>query len=158
MENSEANETELKTTESLNELDNLKGELEVANDKYIRLAAEFENFKRRVQKEKEELVTSTKVKTLTALLDMDNDFNHAKKAIKNPDVIDGINVIHSKLSRFLSSQGIDEIQVEEYDEDLHEVISIVPGDTTKIIDVVSKGYTLNGKPFRYPKIVLQKND
>lgn len=157
MENSEANETELKTTESQNEIDELKGALEVANDKYIRLAAEFENFKRRVQKEKEELVTATKVRTLTALLDMDNDFNHAKKAIKNPDAIEGINVIHSKLTTFLSSQGISEIQVEEYDEDLHEVISVLPGNETKIIDVVSKGYTLNGKPFRYPKIVLQKN-
>lgn len=157
MENSEANETELNTTEGQNEIDELKGALEVANDKYIRLAAEFENFKRRVQKEKEELVTTTKVRTLTALLDMDNDFNHAKKAIKNQDAIEGINVIHSKLTTFLSSQGISEIQVEEYDEDLHEVISVLPGSETKIIDVVSKGYTLNGKPFRYPKIVLQKN-
>lgn len=146
-----------KKNELNTEVEELKSSLEIANDKYLRLYAEFENFKKRVQKEKEELVTTTKVKTLTALLDMDNDFNHAKKVIKNPDVIEGIDVIHSKLTQFLSSQGIDEIQVQEYDEDLHEVISILPGETTTIIDVVSKGYTLNGKPFRYPKIVLQKN-
>lgn len=158
MENNAENEIEVKTTEGLNELDNLRGELEVANDKYLRLAAEFENFKRRVQKEKEELVTTTKVKTLTALLDMDNDFNHALKAIKNPEAIDGITVIHSKLTTFLSTQGIEEIQTVEYDEDIHEVISVLPGNETKILDVVSKGYMLNGKPFRYPKIVLQKND
>lgn len=146
-----------KKNELNTEVEELKSSLEIANDKYLRLYAEFENFKKRVQKEKEELVTTTKVKTLTTLLDMDNDFNHAKKVIKNPDVIEGIDVIHSKLTQFLSSQGIDEIQVQEYDEDLHEVISILPGETTTIIDVVSKGYTLNGKPFRYPKIVLQKN-
>jgi molecular chaperone GrpE len=143
---------ELSLVEMLNEYSELKG-----NDKYLRLAAEFENYKKRVQKEKEDLVLNTKVKTLSSLLDMDNDFNIATKSIKNEEALEGIRVIHSKLSSFLISQGIEEVQTESYDEDLHEVISVIPGEDNKIVDVVSKGYTLNGKPFRYPKIVLSKN-
>lgn len=143
---------EVSLIEMLNEYSELKG-----NDKYLRLAAEFENYKKRVQKEKEDLVLNTKVKTLSSILDMDNDFNIAIKSINNLEALDGIKVIHSKLSSFLTSQGIEEVQTETYDEDLHEVISIIPGEDNKIVDVVSKGYTLNGKPFRYPKIVLSKN-
>jgi molecular chaperone GrpE (heat shock protein) len=66
-------------------------------------------------------------------------------------------LILSKLDTFLKSQGIENIQTDEYDEDLHEVISVIPSDEVKVFDVVSKGYTLNGKPFRYPKIILGKN-
>jgi molecular chaperone GrpE (heat shock protein) len=84
---------------------------------------------------------------------MDNDLNFALKS--NGDS-DGINLIISKLDTFLKSQGIETIQTETYDEELHEVISVIPGESEKIIDVVSKGYTLNGKPFRYPKIILSK--
>lgn len=134
--------------------------LEVLNDKliesenkYIRLYADFENYKKRSQKEKEDLITNTKIKLLQSILDMDNDLNFALKS--NGDN-DGINLIISKLDNFLKSQGIETIQTETYDEELHEVISVIPGDSEKIIDVVSKGYTLNGKPFRYPKIILSK--
>jgi molecular chaperone GrpE (heat shock protein) len=83
---------------------------------------------------------------------MDNDISIALKNTKD----EGVKLIASKLSNFLKSNGIEEIQTEIYDEDLHEVISILPGETNKIIDVVTKGYTLNGKPFRYPKIVISK--
>lgn len=134
--------------------------LEVLNDKliesenkYIRLYADFENYKKRSQKEKEDLITNTKIKLLQSILDMDNDLNFALKS--NGDN-DGIKLIISKLDNFLKSQGIETIQTETYDEELHEVISVIPGESEKIIDVVSKGYTLNGKPFRYPKIILSK--
>lgn len=134
--------------------------LEVLNDKliesenkYIRLYADFENYKKRSKKEKEDLITNTKIKLLQSILDMDNDLNFA---IKSNGDNDGINLIISKLDTFLKSQGIETIQTETYDEELHEVISVIPGESEKIIDVVSKGYTLNGKPFRYPKIILSK--
>lgn len=143
---------EVSLIEMLNEYSQLKG-----NDNYLRLAAEFENYKRRVSKEKEELVMNTKVKMLSSILDMDNDFGMAIKSIKNKEALEGIKIIHSKLINFLKSQGIEEIQTETYDEDLHEVISVIPGEDNKVVDVVSKGYSLNGKMFRYPKIVISKN-
>jgi molecular chaperone GrpE len=134
----------------------LEKELQESNDKYIRLAAEFENYKKRVQKDKEELVSNTKVKMLQSILDMDNDLNFAIKS--SPELGEGVKLIVSKLETFLKSQGIETIQTDNYDEDLHEVISVLPADETKVIDVVGKGYTLNGKPFRYPKIILGKSN
>ena len=120
----------------------------------MRLAAEFENYKRRVQKDKEELVSNTKIKMIQSILDIDNDLNFAIKS--SGEISDGVKLIVSKIDSFLKSQGIETIQTEQYDEDLHEVISVIPSDETKVVDVVGKGYTLNGKPFRYPKIILGK--
>jgi len=143
---------EISLVEVLNEWSEIKG-----NDKYLRLLADFENYKKRVSKEKEELVNNTKVKTLTAVLDMDNDLGHAIKSIKNPEALQGIEMIRAKIVYFLNSQGIEEVDTSEFNEEIHEVISVIPGEETKILDVVSKGYQLNGKIFRYPKIVLQQN-
>lgn len=141
---------------SVSEIDSLKSQLEESERKYLLLYADFENYKKRSQKDKEEIVTNTKVKLLQSILDMDNDLSFAIKSSKE-EVSEGVSLIVSKLDSFLKSQGIENIQTEEYDEDLHEVISVIPMSETKIVDVVSKGYTLNGKPFRYPKIILGKN-
>ena len=139
---------------SLNEL--LEEWSEEVKNSHLRLAADFENYKKRVQKDKEELITNTKVRLLQSILDMDNDLAFAIKSSKD-EVSEGVKLIVSKLDSFLKAQGIEPIQTENYDEDLHEVISVIPMDETKVVDVVSKGYTLNGKPFRYPKIILGKN-
>lgn len=145
--------TEIDSEISLSNFSESVDKLKESEDRYLRLYADFENYKKRTQKEKEDLVTNTKIKLLQSILDMDNDLNFALKS--NGDS-DGINLIISKLWTFLKSQGIESIQTETYDDELHEVISIIPGEEEKIVDVVSKGYTLNGKPFRYPKIILSK--
>jgi molecular chaperone GrpE len=128
--------------------------LQESEDKYLRLYADFENYKRRVQKDKEELVLNTKTKMLSSVLDMDNDVTLALKSMDKVDK--GVLLIAQKLETFLKSQGIEPIQTETYDDELHEVISVTEEGGKKVIDVVSKGYTLNGKPFRYPKVVLGK--
>ena len=127
-----------------------------AEDKYVRLYAEFENYKRRVQKEKEEIKFNAKVGMVTPILDMDNDVAIAIKNIKDESAKQGVQLIAQKLENFLKSQGIETIQTETYDDELHEVISVVPTGKAEVIDVVSKGYMLNGKPFRHPKIVIGK--
>lgn len=119
-------------------------------DKYLRLYAEFENYKKRVQKEKEDIKVSTKVSTLSSILDIDNDLHIASKQIKS----EGVNLILSKMDSFLKSQGIESIQTDSYDPDIHEVVTIVPGEKNKIIDVVSKGYKFNDKIIKYPKVIL----
>lgn len=144
-------------TQSVDRVEELSKMLSESEDKYVRLYAEFDNYKKRSLKDKEDLLVSTKVKMLTSILDMDNDLSFAMKSIKNPEATEGLKLISSKLDSFLKSQGIEVIQTEQYDEDLHEVISVMPSEEEKIIDVVSKGYTLNGKPFRYPKIILGRN-
>jgi molecular chaperone GrpE len=134
----------------------LEEQLKEEKNKYLLLYADFENYKRRVHKEKEELKNNTKVSMITSILDMDNDIELAIKNIKDDSARDGVKLIASKVQSFLKTQGIEPIQTETYDEDLHEVISVLEIGETKIVDVVSKGYTLNEKPFRFPKIVLGK--
>jgi len=147
MENKENKEKSFYTNE---EVDKVKLE---ANDKYLRLAAEFDNYKRRVQKEKDDLRTNTKTMMLTAILDLDSDLSIAVKSSKDQD---GLKLIMSKLEKFLNNQGVESIQTDTYDADLHEVISVLEIGEEKIVDVVTKGYKLNDKPFRFPKIILGK--
>jgi molecular chaperone GrpE len=138
---------EVKQEENVNELDLL-------NDKYLRLGADFENYKKRTQKDKEEVKIATKTSMLSAILDLDSDLSIAMKNNKGDN--EGLKLIMSKLEKFLNNQGVESIQTETYDSDLHEVISVLDIGEESIIDVVSKGYTLNGKPFRFPKIILGK--
>ncbi len=134
----------------------LEEKLAQAEDKYVRLYAEFDNYKKRVFKDKEEIRFNTKVSMVTPILDLDNDISIAIKNIKDESAKEGVQLIANKLENFLKSQGIESIQTENYDEDLHEVISVIETGESKIIDVISKGYMLNGKAFRHPKIVLSK--
>jgi molecular chaperone GrpE len=133
-------------------IESIKNSPELPSDDFLSLLADFDNYKKRISKEKEDIVNNTKVKMLTSILDMDNDISIALKNTQD----EGVRLIANKLYTFLKSNGIEEIQTETYDEDIHEVVSILPGDHNKIIDVVSKGYTINGKPFRYPKIVISR--
>jgi len=142
--------------ETTQKIDELKNQLEDSQKKYLLLLSDFENFKKRVVREKEDLVTGTKVKMLQSILDMDNDLSYATKS--SQELGEGVKLIISKLDSFLKSQGVETIQTEIYDEELHEVLSVIKTDKEGIVDVVSKGYTLNGKPFRYPKIILSKNE
>lgn len=137
-------------------IEELEQSTKLAEEKYLRLYADFENWKKRAQKEKEEIKNSTKVNMISALLDMDNDVSIAIKSIKDESAKQGVQLIAQKLETFLKSQGIETIQTEKYDEEIHEVISVLEIGESKVIDVVSKGYSIDGKPFRYPKIVLGK--
>ena len=143
-------------TNELTPLQELSEKLTQSEDKYVRLYAEFDNYKRRTMKDKEELVVNTKVKMLSSILDMDNDLSIAIKSVKSEEAKEGLNLITQKLDNFLKSQGVEIIQTETYDDELHEVISVMEIGESKVIDVISKGYSLNGKPFRYPKIILGK--
>jgi molecular chaperone GrpE len=139
------------TKEEILEIKSITDQLEESNDRYLRLFAEFENYKKRVQKEKEEIKMSTKTSMISSILELDSDLSLAMKSRRDDE---GLNLIMSKLEKFLNNQGIETIQTDTYDEDLHEVISVVEIGEEKIVDVVSKGYSLNGKPFRFPKIIL----
>lgn len=130
-------------------------QLQEANDKYLRIYAEYDNYRKRVIKEKEDLVLNTKSKMLSAVLDIDNDISIALKSISDKDK-EGVELILKKLDSFLKSHGVESIQTEKYDSDLHEVISVLEIGEDKIIDVITKGYTVNGKPMRFPKIILGK--
>jgi len=147
-------DTKILEKESWNkdEVESIKSEL---SNKYLRLYAEFENYKKRVSKEKEDIKNLSKIETLSVVLDVDNDISIALS--KEPKS-EGMNLILSKMDNFLKAQGIQTIQTDEYDENIHEVISLIsdPINSGKIVEVVSKGYTLNNKVIRYPKVILAK--
>jgi molecular chaperone GrpE len=143
-------ESKEKSFYTLEEVTKLQTE---ANEKYLRLAADFDNFKRRVQREKDEIRSTTKTMMLSSILDLDSDLSIAVKQDKQNS---GLTLMVNKITKFLSQHGVESIQTETYDPDLHEVISILEIGEEKIVDVVSKGYTLNEKPFRFPKIILGK--
>ena len=134
----------------------LETKLTESEDKYVRIYADFETYKRRMVKEKEEIKNNTKVSMISSILDMDNDLSIALKNIKDESAKSGVKLIAQKLETFLKSHNIEVIQTEKYDDELHEVIQVMEIGESKIIDVVSKGYSLNGKPFRFPKIILGK--
>ena len=122
-------------------------------DLYLRLYADFDNYKKRSIKDKEESTVQVKINLISSILDLDNDLSLAKKNLPDSE---GLNLIFQKLTNFLKTQGIEEIQTDTYDSDLHEVISVLETGENKIIDVISKGYKIGEKPFRYPKIILSK--
>ena len=124
-------------------------------DKYLRLASDFENHKKRTNSEKEDLVKKTKVNLLNSILDLDNDMTLAYKMLDNEHK-ESVEIFIHKMKSFLTSQGIEEIQTDEYDSDLHEVVHVIESGESKIVDVVSKGYKINDKVVKYPKIVLSK--
>lgn len=121
-------------------------------DLYIRLLAEFDNYKKRVSKEKSDLKEEVRKSVLSSILELDNELFLASKIVEN----ESIKVFSEKLKSFLSKSGIEEISLNEYDPDIHEVISVVQTGETKILDVISKGYYMDGKIIKYPKIVLSK--
>jgi molecular chaperone GrpE len=121
-------------------------------DMYLRLSADFDNYRKRVQKEKEDLVFKTKSSMIEPILDMDSDISIAAKYSDDA----GIKLISSKLEKFLESNGIQSIQTDIYDEEKHEVISIMSGEPDKIVNVVAKGYFIGDKIIRYPKVIISK--
>lgn len=124
-------------------------------DMYVRLYADMENLKKRLAKEKNDSVEKTKIKMIESILDMDNDISIALKNMSG-DIPEGVNLIVKKLKNFLKSQGIEEILVDKYDSDIHEVISVIETGEEKIVEVVSNGYKMGDKIIRFPKIIISK--
>ncbi len=144
----------------------LKNDLQAQKDKYVRLFAEFENYKRRTSKERMDLYKTAGQEVMQSLLPVLDDFERALKEVKKSDdneLIKGIELINNKLSETLKSKGLSPMNVNSgdvFDADIHEAITQIPAPTDelkgKIVDVVEKGYTLGDKIIRYPKVVTGK--
>lgn len=145
-------EMELSLEERLIELE---GKLVESEDKFLRLYADFENYKKRVSKEKIDLVTNTKNNMLSTILDIDNDLSIAVNNLDN-SAKEGVSLIIKKMEALLVSNNVESIQTETYDSEIHEVIGVNSKDNNEILAVVSKGYSIDGKIVRHPKIILGK--
>jgi len=134
------------------------------NDKYLRLFAEFDNYKRRTQKERIELLQTAGKDVIVSLLTILDDFDRANKAAETAvevgPIKEGVQLVHNKLMSVLGQKGLKVMESinTPFDTDLHEAITKVPAPSEelkgKVIDELEKGYTLNEKVIRFAKVVV----
>lgn len=133
-------------------------------DDFMRLMAEFDNYRRRTSQEKLELVNTASESTIKGLLPVLDDFERAIQALEQSEDSDsakeGVNLIYNKMIAYLKTKGLTFIEAEgaDFDTDLHEAVAQIPvaeeEKKGKVFDVVQTGYTLNGKVIRYAKVVV----
>jgi molecular chaperone GrpE len=144
--------------------DKLKEELSQANDKFLRLYAEFDNFRRRTAKEREEARKTEGKDVIVALLPVLDDFERAIRSMENAtDIVavkEGVALIQNKMKNILAQKGLKEMQSigSPFNPDLHEAITNIPAPTDdmkgKVIDEMEKGYELNDKVIRFAKVIV----
>lgn len=162
----EANEVETDATneQATDEINELKEQLASLQDKYLRQIAEFDNYRKRILKEKSELILNGGEKVISSLLPVLDDFERAliniKKGGDETTLLQGTELIHQKLLSTLESQGLSKIKTEkeDFNTDFHEAVAMVPVDEEsmkgKVVDCVQTGYTLNNKVIRHSKVAV----
>lgn len=158
------NKKRTRTSKYEQEIEQLKQEFETVNDKYLRLSAEFDNYRKRTLKEKTEMLQTAGSSLLESLLPIIDDFERALKIVdesKNLEALkEGINLIYNKFLEFIKSKGVLEIEAlnTEFDTDFHEAITKIPAPKDdlkgKVVDVIQKGYKMNDKVIRFSKVVI----
>ncbi|WP_316803772.1 nucleotide exchange factor GrpE [Pedobacter nototheniae] len=164
VENSDAVTNETEQAVELSAEEKLQAEVQQLNDKYLRLYAEFDNYKRRTQKERVELLQTAGKDVIVSLLTVLDDFDRALKAMETAadvePVKEGVLLVHNKLKNILAQKGLKDVESisKEFDTDFHEAITNIPAPTAdlkgKVIDEVEKGYTLNDNVIRFAKVVV----
>lgn len=162
----EANEVEIDATneQATDEINELKEQLASLQDKYLRQIAEFDNYRKRILKEKSELILNGGEKVISSLLPVLDDFERAliniKKGGDETTLLQGTELIYQKLLSTLESQGLSKIKTEkeDFNTDFHEAVAMVPVDDEsmkgKVVDCVQTGYTLNNKVIRHSKVAV----
>lgn len=159
---SDPNEEE--EVESASKEEVLESELGKEKDKFLRLFAEFENYKKRTSKERIDLFRTAGQEVITALLPVMDDFERALKELSKSsekELFKGVELISNKFKETLKAKGLEEMKVKEgdsFDAEIHDAITQIPAPSKKfkgkIIDVVEKGYRLGDKVIRHPKVVV----
>ncbi|GGI23946.1 nucleotide exchange factor GrpE [Pedobacter mendelii] len=162
-ENTDAPEN-LEQAEEQSAEEKLQNEVQQLNDKYLRLYAEFDNYKRRTQKERVELLQTAGKDVIISLLPVLDDFDRALKAMETATdvapVKEGILLVSTKLKNTLAQKGLKDVESinKDFNTDFHEAITNIPAPTDvlkgKVIDEVEKGYTLNDNVIRFAKVVV----
>lgn len=155
---------EIESAAELTLEEQLQEDLAKEKDKFLRLFAEFENFKKRTAKERMDLFKTANEEVLQAILPVLDDFDRAMVEIsKSQDevLLKGVELIHEKLKNALVSKGLEQVEVragDAFNADFAEAITQIPAPTSdlkgKIVDVIEKGYKLGDKIIRFPKVVI----
>lgn len=146
------------------EIKELQEKLDAANDKYLRLSAEFDNYRKRTLKEKAELTKSAGEQILEKILPVMDNFERALQSMETatdvPALREGVQLIYTTFRDFLSQHGVKEIECvnTDFDPDLQEAVTKIPAPSEemkgKVVDCIQKGYTLYDKVIRFPKVVV----
>ena len=160
----EIEEQEVQSKEAAEEQETQEEQQEIDfQDKYMRLYAEFDNFRKRTMREKADLISSASSDIMLQLLPLVDDFDRADaNATDDLDALkEGVQLIHSKFVATLNSKGLKAMEVkagDDFDVDKHEAIANIPAPSEdlkgKVVDVVEKGYMLGDKVLRYAKVVI----
>lgn len=164
-ETSQENEAPLTEEEKLaQELGKANEQIEEQKDKYLRLSAEFDNYRKRTMKEKAELILNGGEKSISSILPIVDDFERALKNMETATdvaaVKEGVELIYNKFMSVLGQNGVKVIETKEQplDTDYHEAIAVIPAPNEalkgKILDCVQTGYILNDKVIRHAKVVV----
>ena len=164
-ETSQENEAPLTEEEKLaQELEKANEQIEEQKDKYLRLSAEFDNYRKRTMKEKAELILNGGEKSISSILPILDDFERALKNMETATdvaaVKEGVELIYNKFMSVLGQNGVKVIETKEQplDTDYHEAIAVIPAPNEalkgKILDCVQTGYILNDKVIRHAKVVV----
>ena len=146
------------------ELEDAQAVIEEQKDKYLRLSAEFDNYRKRTMKEKAELILNGGEKSISSILPVIDDFERAIKTMETAKdvkaVKEGVELIYNKFMATLAQNGVKVIETkgQPLDTDYHEAIAVIPAPSEeqkgKILDCVQTGYTLNDKVIRHAKVVV----
>lgn len=152
--------------EEMTEEEQLREELAKEKDKFLRLFAEFENFKRRTSKERMDMFKTAGQEIMISLLPVLDDFDRALKELAKSDdkeTFKGVELIRVKLRETLKSKGLEEVSVQQgdtFDPDVHDAITQIPAPNKKlkgkIVDIVERGFKLGDRVIRHPKVVVGK--
>jgi molecular chaperone GrpE len=157
-------ENEIESAVELSVEEQLQEELAKEKDKFLRLFAEFENYKKRTTKERIDLFKTANQEVLQAMLPVLDDFDRAMIQISKSEdeiLLKGVELIHDKLKSTLVSKGLEEVEVKSgdtFNADFAEAITQIPAPSNdlkgKIVDIIEKGYKLGDKIIRFPKVVI----
>lgn len=163
LQNSEA-EQDVEEAAPLSEEEQLKISLATEQDKFLRLFAEFENYKKRTSKERMDLFKTANQEVIVAMLPVVDDFERALKELskdESSELFKGVSLIQSKFWGILKNKGLEEVKVKAgdvFDSEMHEAITQIPAADKKmkgkVIDVIEKGFQLGDKIIRHPKVVV----
>lgn len=160
-----ANETdEEEQGEPESEVDILKAQVAEQKDKFLRLFAEFDNYKKRAVKEKIDMLSTASRETISAMLPVLDDFDRAKKNAEDESssepFSEGVNLVYNKLYTVLQQKGLQAMETNgvDFDPEQHEAITEIPNEEMKgkVVDTIEKGYLLNDKIIRHAKVVVGK--
>ena len=159
-------EEDLLTDEEAEEEKTLQEKYDELNNSYLRLHAEYDNYRKRTLKEKMDIIKAGGEKVLTEMIPLIDDFERALETVQNADdkkaIVEGMELIYSKFVSFINQNGVKEMEAigEPFDADKFEAVTTIPvqdeSQKDVVVDCIQKGYILNDKVIRFPKVIVGK--